>query len=113
MGVVDRDPGLPAERTDLSWSRTSIAVIVSGVLVSARELITQGEQTSIAIWVGLASSIVIAGIVAGIGRRRRRRLITYPPVKPVAAPREITAVAAAICVLVVILVPVAVVAAPH
>lgn len=72
------DRGLQPERTALAWTRTSLSVIGSGVLVLLKDRNFTGPS-------GLAARVAIAGVAAAlalavyaVGARRRRALTARP-----------------------------------
>ena len=68
------DGGLQAERTDLSWSRTSIAIIVNGLLVAGRDVLRPESSPTPLVYALAGVAAAAALVVAVIGRRRRRAL---------------------------------------
>jgi len=89
--TVARDPGCQAERTALSWTRTSLALLANGLLLTARELIATPGQ-----WDLISVSTVVGAVTAAaatyfIGRARQRVLSSVPLPKQMSAPRTIVA----------------------
>lgn len=72
MSDVERDqlPGLQAERTMLSWERTSVAILGSGALL----LVRVAEPTSLGPLFGAAGALVLSILTAVIGWLRARRI---------------------------------------
>lgn len=83
------DRGLQPERTALAWTRTSLAVIGSGVLVLLKDRNFPGSSA-------LAARVTIAGAAAAlalavyaVGARRRRALTVRPLPQRVYARRAV------------------------
>ncbi|MCH9640271.1 MAG: DUF202 domain-containing protein [Actinomycetia bacterium] len=69
-------PGLPAERTLLSWERSAFGFLVGGALVLLRQHGPLGPaRTALAL-----GAAVLALIVLGLGYRRSRQIRTSPVV---------------------------------
>jgi len=61
VASAPRDPGLQAERTALSWRRTSAAVVANGLLILRSGLATERHAiTALAIVVLLAAGVLFA-----------------------------------------------------
>lgn len=70
-----QDRGLQAERTTLAWTRTALAVAVSGALLLVRDRHFCGSPARIAVFVGTAA---LAAAVYAVGVHRRRQLRADP-----------------------------------
>jgi putative membrane protein len=69
-------PGLPAERTLLSWERSAFGFLVGGALVLLRQHGPLGPgRTALAF-----AAAVLALLVLGLGYRRARQIRTSPVV---------------------------------
>ncbi len=67
-------PGLPAERTLLSWERSALGFLVGGALVLLREHGPLGPgRTALAL-----AAALLALLVLGLGYRRSRQIRTSP-----------------------------------
>ncbi|WP_262365561.1 DUF202 domain-containing protein [Gordonia sp. OPL2] len=77
------DPGLQAERTSLSWTRTSLAIMANGVLVVGRDLTHHPTEWGPARWLAAGVAATVAAAVYAIGRRRCRDLERRPLAHPV------------------------------
>ena len=75
------DAGLQAERTGLSWSRTSLGVAANAALLAIREL---GHASLALALVPASLALVIAVATAIYGRRRTARLRHAPLPSPLA-----------------------------
>ncbi|GGK98895.1 DUF202 domain-containing protein [Mangrovihabitans endophyticus] len=75
-GDPPRDPGAAAERTRLSWRRTSLSAAAVGLLL-ARPAFTPHARTS-AVLAAAAAMIIWVTLVA-LTYRRHRGLTTRPP----------------------------------
>ncbi|GAA3236552.1 hypothetical protein GCM10017691_34920 [Pseudonocardia petroleophila] len=71
-------PGLAPERTALAWERTALAMLTGGALLAVRHLGDPGSGALVLAVLG----VVLALLLAGIGRRRARRLLTDPSTPP-------------------------------
>ncbi|KWX68187.1 DUF202 domain-containing protein [Mycobacterium sp. NAZ190054] len=93
--ALAQDRGLQPERTDLAWTRTSLAVLVAGGLLVAkdRDLAALAERPARVV-VGIAAALV-TGVVLLIGVRRRRTLTAGPRT----ARREVLGAGAAVVTL--------------
>jgi membrane protein implicated in regulation of membrane protease activity len=63
--------GLQPERTSLAWTRTSLAVLLNGALLFAKDVDAYGGWRWTA---GVLTSATIAVLLLWIGRRRQRAL---------------------------------------
>lgn len=98
------DRGLQPERTALAWTRTSLSVIGSGVLVVLKDRNFTGPS-------GLAARVAIAGAAAAlalavyaVGARRRRALTVRPLPQRVHARRAVLLVGISVVSLTVVVV---------
>ncbi|MCV7102893.1 DUF202 domain-containing protein [Mycobacterium palustre] len=72
------DRGLQPERTALAWTRTSLSVVGSGVLVLLKDR-NFGGASGLAARVAIAAAAgVLALAVYAVGARRRRALTVRP-----------------------------------
>lgn len=79
--AIAERPGLQAERTDLSWARTSLAFAANGVVLLFR------HEMSAPLWLhvvaaGLAVALLVFTLITS--RRRRRVLLRRPLPEPLA-----------------------------
>lgn len=98
------DGGLQAERTDLSWSRTSIAIIVNGLLVAGRDVLRPDASPTPFVYALAGVAAVAALVVAVVGRRRRHALADRSVPLHRADTLAITTTGAAVMVTIVVLI---------
>ena len=90
-------PGLQAERTSMAWTRTSLGVLVNGVLLILRQPHHHdGSLRPIA--AGLAG--IIALVIYLVGLRRERTLAQRPLPSRVTARADVQLVGIAVLVLI-------------
>jgi len=70
MPAPEAQPGLQAERTQLSWERCATAVLVSGALA----LIKQGQAFEVGRILLAIGSILLAVLIVTLGRWRAHRI---------------------------------------
>ena len=91
-------PQAQAERTALSWTRTSLAVLANGVLLVLKEPHRQGPLLLVA--AGLAGLLTLVVFVVGV--RRQRTLARRPLPDTVTARVEVQLIGACVLALIVV-----------
>ncbi len=79
-------PGLQAQRTDLSWTRTSLAFLANGALLLLRVGLTTSNLVE---QIAVAAAFLLAAFAALMSHRRRRDLTRRPLPVPLAANRSL------------------------
>ena len=93
------DSGLQAERTALSWTRTSFAVLANGALVLARDVSQHSGALRLVV---VAMAVVLAVVTVVIGRRRRRLLARRPLPAELVPRSEVHLIGCGVLVLVIV-----------
>ncbi|MDV3127106.1 DUF202 domain-containing protein [Mycobacterium sp. 21AC1] len=93
------DPGLQAQRTSLSWTRTSFAVLGNGALLMLHDIQDHRAGFGLA---AAAVAVVIALLVYLVGVRRQRTLARHPLPRNVRPVREVHVVTIGVLVLIVV-----------
>ena len=96
---VAHDRGLQRERTALAWTRPSLAVATSGVLILLRDRNAFDLLHDPARLVVGGLAMVVAMGVFGLGLRRRRALAVKPLPSSATDRRNITSVGVAVAIL--------------
>ena len=96
MSASPSDAGLQAERTGLSWSRTSLGVGANALLLAVREVTHEGTWPALVV---AGAAAVLAVVVAVYGRRRTRHLSRAPLPSPLAADRAVPLLGGAVAAL--------------
>jgi uncharacterized membrane protein YidH (DUF202 family) len=94
-----QDRGLQPERTALAWTRTTLAVATSGVLILLRDRNVFDLLHDPARLVVGGLAMVVAVGVFGLGLRRRRELAVRPIPSSTTARRNITGVGVSVALL--------------
>lgn len=87
---ISQRPGLQAERTDLSWSRTALAFAVNGSLLLIRQHMSGPAWLHIA---GACLAVVLLIFTLVMSHQRRRVLEKRPLPMPLADPIALTLLA--------------------
>jgi uncharacterized membrane protein YidH (DUF202 family) len=95
--MTSPDPGLQAQRTSLSWTRTSFAVLANGALLMLHDLADHRAGFG-AVAAGIAGFLAL--VVYLVGVRRQRTLAHHPLPRRLAPVVEVHAVTVAILVLI-------------
>lgn len=95
--MTEPDPGLQAQRTSLSWTRTSFAVLGNGALLMLHDI---GDHRAGFGLIAAAVAVVIALMVYLVGVRRQRMLARHPLPKRIRPTLEIHVVTAAVLILI-------------
>jgi uncharacterized membrane protein YidH (DUF202 family) len=99
LSNTGRDPGLQAERTTLSWTRTSLAFLANGALLLIPDIHNGGGIFG---WVaaGLAAMLALSTYLIGV--RRQRTLARRPLPARISPRREVYALGTSVVVLILI-----------
>lgn len=92
------DRGLQAERTALAWTRTSLGLLVNGVLLLVKGLPESGGPVRAGV-AGLAAAAALAAYLVGV--RRQRTLCRRPLPQRVTPRREVHLMGALVLTLIV------------
>jgi uncharacterized membrane protein YidH (DUF202 family) len=93
------DSGLQAERTSLSWTRTSLGFLANGALVALPDF---GGETGLFKWVAAVLAAALALSTYLIGRRRQRALARLPLPARISPRREVYLLGISVLLLIVI-----------
>lgn len=105
--VIAERPGLQAERTDLSWTRSGLAFLVNGGLLLVRHDLPESTVFDV---VAVSMAFLLAVFTLAMARRRKSVLARRPLPDNLAAPVPLMLLASGtvllgLIVLMVILVP--------
>jgi uncharacterized membrane protein YidH (DUF202 family) len=96
---VPRDQGLQAERTALSWTRTSFAALANGALLAIRELHGSPGPTGL---IPPVLAVIVALCTYLVALQRQRTLSRRPLPRRITARHPVHLVGAAILLLVLV-----------
>jgi uncharacterized membrane protein YidH (DUF202 family) len=92
------DNGLQPERTQLAWTRTSLAVLANGVLVLLKDPMLTDDAHRARLAVAVLSGVVALGIFL-TGVHRQRELAARPLPRRLTARAELVGVGVAMLIL--------------
>lgn len=95
--MTAHDPGLQAQRTSLSWTRTALAVLANGAVLMLHDLADHRAGIGL-LSAGVAAAIAFLVFVAGM--RRQRVLARHPLPSNITPTAEVHAVTTALFVLI-------------
>ncbi|SOX51373.1 DUF202 domain-containing protein [Mycobacterium ahvazicum] len=98
------DRGMQPERTALSWTRTSLSVVASGVFIVLKDrTVTDPNGSTVRLGIGSAAALLALTVFA-VGIRRRRTLTVRPLPPQLCARAAVPIVAVLVVALTVVVV---------